>query len=289
MRVSNDLDLPQPIVDAVRNDDYDPGDCDISVTRLISPPQKVYLEALHAEDRIEDASDRIFALMGQAIHTILERAKTEGIAEERLYASVAGWRIGGKFDYLSLAGVLQDYKVASVWEAIYGIKPERVEQLNVLAWLCKQYGYKVERLEAVFIFRDWSKTKAAVEENYPTKQVARLFVPLWDEDKVFDFIINRVRLHQAAAAGNVEPCSDEDRWARPTKYAVMRKDRVKAQRLLDTEEAALEWAAAKNLVVDGEKVYIEKRPGENVRCASYCGAMPWCGQFAAIKAAEAVA
>ena len=41
MKITNELGLPEPLVDAVRNDGYTKGNADFSVTGLISPlPEK---------------------------------------------------------------------------------------------------------------------------------------------------------------------------------------------------------------------------------------------------------
>ena len=67
----------------------------LSVTRLIGPPQIRILERLHQDELTEDASDRIWALVGQIGHGILERAETSAITERRLFADLEGWRIPG--------------------------------------------------------------------------------------------------------------------------------------------------------------------------------------------------
>jgi len=48
MQITNRLNLPAAIVEAVRNDPYSSGDCDISCTRLVGPPMIRHLERLHA-------------------------------------------------------------------------------------------------------------------------------------------------------------------------------------------------------------------------------------------------
>ena len=50
MKITNELGLPEALVAAVRNDPYDAGTCDISVTKLISPPRMVALEAEHGKE-----------------------------------------------------------------------------------------------------------------------------------------------------------------------------------------------------------------------------------------------
>lgn len=104
-RITNKLGLPEAIVEAVKNDPYDPGHADISATGLISPPRKRALERTHRNDMEEDASDRIWALIGQSVHTILERAEPSAIVEKRLYGRFGGWLVSGQFDRLTLRKV----------------------------------------------------------------------------------------------------------------------------------------------------------------------------------------
>lgn len=295
----NDLNLPAPLFAAVINDPYSRGDADISVTQLISPPRVVALEAQHAMEIEEDASDRIFSLMGQAIHVILERANAVGIAEKRLFTEVEGWKVSGAFDHLDLQdGTLRDYKVASVWEYIFGLRPEREQQLNLLAHLARLQGYRVNRLEAVMIFRDWSKTEARRRpegDAYPRKQVATVELPVWPAEIPGEFLRDRVRAHQRAQQKLLPECTDEERWAKPTTYALKKEGRKSAIRVLPSWEEVELWAldakfarqSMDRLSVILEKGYsIEERPGENVRCASYCAALPFCSQGQALVAAE---
>ena len=47
MKITNNANIPQPIVDAIKNDSYSKGKADISVTQLIAPAQIVALERKH--------------------------------------------------------------------------------------------------------------------------------------------------------------------------------------------------------------------------------------------------
>ena len=289
MQITNHTNLPSAIVEAVRNDPYDPGDCDISVTRLIGPPQLRILERRHADEIEEDASDRIWALVGQIGHRILERAEAEALAETRLFAQAGGWTVSGQFDRMVLLpdGTLQDYKFTSVWACVDGPKPEWAAQLNVLRWLAAENHYPpIRRLQIVAILRDWSRGKARAGGDYPRHQVKVLPVPLWPLEEAGRFVTERVRLHQAAeaaaAAGRPLPeCTAAERWAKPTRYAVRKPGRRSAVKLFDDHAAAWELAAT---IPNG---YVETRPGDSIRCADYCAVAPFCAQRRAELAARA--
>ena len=299
-KITNDMGLPDAIVEAVRNDDYDAGDGDISTTTLIAPPQIRVLRKKHAGGIVEDASDRIYSLVGQAIHTILERAETSAVTEKRLYMMAKGWVVSGQFDRLMVRdGVLQDYKMCSVYEIIFGIKPDRIAQLNVLAQLCEENGCPIKKIEVVMIFRDWKKSEAKRKsaDDYPQKQVAIVPLTLWSESGRLQYISERVELHKAAEAGDIPECTADERWASPDKWAVMKEGRKSALRVLDSEEAAWSWCQdnGHSCTIDtsgGDEEVMKKgisivlRKGESKRCEDYCDVAPYCAQFRAMKEAE---
>jgi hypothetical protein len=73
-------------------------------------------------------------------------------------------------------------------------------------------------------------------------------------------------------------CSEEERWFRPGKLAVMKEGRVKAMKLFNiSEREEAEQYAADN------KGYVEERPGENARCDTFCPVSKWCSQYASLQ------
>ena len=277
MKITNNFGLPGAIIEAVRNDSYYAGEkTDMSVTGLLSPPRQKELLRQYSGQIVEDVSDRIWALIGQAIHSVLERAEKSAIVEERLYMDVGGWIISGQYDRMSLRQkTMQDYKMMSVWEVIYGLKPEKTAQLNMLLQLAVENGYKnITNLEIVAIFRDWQKSKAKYDKKYPQSQVARIKVDVWPEEKRIEYINERIRLHKDARE-NLPECTPDERWATPDKFAVMKKGRKTAVRLLDTQELAETYMEEKN-VVGG---YVDFRQGESRRCADYCAVNGFCEQW----------
>jgi hypothetical protein len=273
MIITNNLGLPEAIVAAILNDPYDGGKSDITVTKLISPPRKVALETIHAKAITEDAADLLWALMGQSIHSILERAEVEAIAEKRLSIERQGWSISGKFDRLVVKdGLLQDYKVVSVHAAKNGGKLEWGGQLNVLAQILRENGYPVRKLEAIAILRDWSKSQVSRNQDYPDKAAVKIGIPLWDECRCEEFIDERIRLHQAARI-KLPLCSPHERWQRPDVFAVMKSGRKTAVRLFDNEADANAYTE-----MTGSGLTIIRRPGTSIRCDGYCAAAPFCDQ-----------
>jgi hypothetical protein len=261
--LTNKYNLPSGIVQAVENDPYTRGNSDISVTGLIAPP---YLRKLREEvEVVEDVADRIWSLLGQSVHTILERAyQGSGIAEQRLFMPVNGWTVSGQMDVLE-DGVLSDFKVTSVWSR--DGKLEWEQQLNLLRLLCEENGHPVERLQIIAIYRDWQMSKT-IDKEYPETQVGVIPVSMWSLDKAKAFMLERVKAHQ-----HEEPpsCTDDERWLSPAVWAVKKDGRKSAIRLLDDQEKA-------DLMADelGKGHFVEFRPGEYRRCTNYCNVSHAC-------------
>lgn len=280
MELTNNYNLPQPVIDAILNDNYDPGQSDITVTQLIDSPRIRLLTRKHYKDLREDAIDRLWSLLGQAVHQILERADATGIVEERLYIDLRGWKIGGQFDRLALVdNTLQDYKITSAWTAINGPKIEWERQLNCLAVLAREAGHDIDKLEVFALYRDWSRMRMMQSENYPRRMAELLPIPMWEHRDGLAYMKERVEIHKAAEH-ELPDCSHAERWYKPGKWAVMKEGRKTAVKLHDTEWEALEHI--KNLI-KGPKYYVEERPGENKRCQEYCPVADYCDQWQELK------
>ena len=286
MIVTNAAALPLPLVSAVSRHNHEHAPNTISVTSLIQPPQIRALSLKHDAELTEDAGDRIWALLGTLLHHALE-GHAQGVknltSEEELEIEVNGWKVIGHYDLSELlldGELLTDYKLTSVWSVKEGVKTEWEAQLNIYAHLIRAAGRHVNQLQLVAIGRDWSKAKARYDQGYPQQQVKVMAVPLWTPEETQEFIKERVRLHQEAEKGKWPDCTPDEKWTRPTIYALMKKGQKKAVKLYETKAAA-EFAQAKDQ-------YIVERPGESVRCESYCSVSGFCEQLKREKEAKSL-
>ena len=275
MKITNRNNLPLPLVAAVTNDSYTSGGADYSVTTLIKPAKAVAIERLHKDDITEDASDRIWSLMGQIGHTILERAAMEELAEHRFFVRRLGKLIGGQLDLWKSEDLL-DYKFTSAWAVKDGVKPEWEQQMNLNALLCRENGVNVKKAQIVAILRDWSKLEAKRDVNYPRFQVLVLDVKMWSPAEQEGYLTLRLAEHIAASEGRMPECSAYDRWEKPAVFAVMKAGRKSAVKLHNTKEPADSMAQS----MGG---WVVHRPGQNVRCENYCNAAPFCPTFKKLK------
>jgi hypothetical protein len=285
MKFTNKFNLPGPMFRALSYNGYRPGESGgmpyLSVTQLISPPRKVILRERHSDKITEDVSDRIWSLLGQSVHSILEAAEDESsISEERLYMDIDGYRIGGMTDLYETSGVLSDFKVTSVWSVIMGSHDEWEQQLNLNAGLYRHAGFEVNKVQIIAILRDWQQSKAEVDPNYPQCGVQVIERPLWTQEQVIEFARERIKLFKEAAGkpDHLLPlCSPEERWRRGDSYAVKKAGNKKATKVFDTEEEAKACAFALTKEANGKTTYeVEFRPGQDLRCLRYCEVAQFC-------------
>lgn len=287
MKITNHANLPDAIVQAITNDPYDAGESDITCTQLVDSPRIRVLKKQHDDEIEVDASEMIWMLTGKIGHGILQQAETKALTEQRLFAKVNGWKVSGQFDRCVIFpdGLMQDYKFTSIWAVLNGVKPEWEAQLNILRWLASRRGVKINKLELVAILRDWSVGRAKREKDWPKNQVKVLPVKVWPLDVTQEYVGNKVLAHQLAEKALPE-CTPEQRWTRPTIYAVMKKGRKSAIKLFDSMEAAedfMEGPKLKTIL----NTYIETRLGLDVRCHDYCPVAKFCTQFRATQQEKA--
>lgn len=276
MKITNHFSLPTPLVNAVKYSTYSKGDADYSVTELIKPPRIAALEKLHWDELEEDASERLWLLMGSAGHEVLRRSSDGGIVEERCIIEVAGKKVSGQMDYAVVDKALIDYKFVSLWAIKDGVKPEWVQQLNCYKEMADQYGVEVKELKIVAILRDWSKPEAKRSPELPQSQVVVLPVRIWEKAITLAWMQSRIALHELARAGNLTNCTPEEMWERPEKYAAMKRGNKRASKVEDTKLAIGQWVASQPKPSEFE---IEVRPAERPRCESYCVVSEFCEQF----------
>ena len=290
MKYTNRHNIPQEIINAVHNDSYSKGKATISATGLLQPPRIRLLAQENYEKLTIDVSDEIWKLLGQSVHTILERANENNedvITEQRMFTVVNDWTVSGQTDSIDVkSNTLKDYKVTSVWSIVSALKEGKVEweqQLNIYAYLYKQTtGKTIDQLNIIAIARDWNKNQYLRSGgDYPPSPVTVLDIDLWSDEEQEDFIKQRVSIHQEAEVDylindKLPFCTDEERWRRKDTYRVEKKGRKTAVRVLDTQEEADKYMDGHK---DSKLLKVVEAKGECVRCANYCDVAEFCNQY----------
>jgi hypothetical protein len=282
MIITNKQNLPPPVVALLTRNFYTKGASQYSVTELMSPPKIRRLREQY-DDQIEvDVTSMLASQFGTFMHGKLEAKEIEGyINEERLYVDVEGITISGQIDLQKddHDGVeIVDYKFVKAWSVMMN-KSDWETQLNVYKWLVETSKRKpVKRLQICAFIKDYSQHET--KEGYPEAEAVMIDIPLWDAVKAETYVRTRLEMHREAKMAHdfgedLQPCTDEERWAKETTYATKREGRKTAIRVFKTIEEATELA-------EKEKGYVETRQGEYTRCAgNFCYVAKWCKQYQA--------
>lgn len=277
MILTNHLNLPEQIVNAVKKDDYN-NNGTYSATTLLKDPKEIILFNRHKDEITEDVSEHVYSLLGTSVHYILEKAE-EGenqFKEERLYYKFGDDTISGKFDFYDMEEeMLGDYKVTTVYKYLLGDNEHYRFQLLTYAYLLRKNGFPCKGGRIYQIFRDWQRSKAKFDKSYPQKPVNVITFRFYDKD--FAYIENEIQQRLANihkyedfADDEIPICSKENRWATDDKFAVMKKGRKSAMRVLNSKEEAKEWMKNNG----GE--FIQERPAESRKCVDYCSCCEFC-------------
>ena len=288
MLITNRYSLPQPFVDLVSGDTYSKGESDITTTGLAQPPKIAELTRRHASEITMDASEKVWTMMGTANHYVLEQIALRNperyVTEQRFYLDIDGVKLGGQIDLFDReTETLWDYKVSSVYKAMSDDKLEWTKQANVNKLLCEHNGFHPKKLAILLVMKDWKRKEAEFKADYPKCAIQEIPIPIWREEETLAYIKSRINLHNAAKLIEVEDaipvCTEEERWAKPTTWAVLKERGAKRAvngGIYELESEAI--AHAKR--ISGA---IEKRDGSNPRCENYCQVRQWCNFGRSLK------
>lgn len=268
------MKYPEYLEKAVFSGKYEPRPERMSVTRLIGPPLIRTLEFLHYDEIEETVEDKLWALDGIGFDHIMKQYSQWGLTNIKLEVPfpLAKMCVVAKLDYYNvLEFVLADLKRTSVWsvkDALKHGKDEWIKQLNTYDRLLYQVVPQliVDKLEIHAYARDWRPVEKLRYNDYP-KKVEIIDIPKWSRSQQMDYIDAQLQDHIQHPE---RECTPEEKWQKPDTWAVMKKGRKSALRVLDTEKEAVDYKATKS----GDTIV--KRPGGCIRCESYCSVSKFC-------------
>jgi hypothetical protein len=283
---TNKHGLPEPFVryDEARNAAYSRGNADISATQLIDAPRVRLLRA-NSGDLEQDVVDSIWPLLGTAVHDILEKhSDPKDVVEERLSMEVENWVLSGAVDHQKISNgkiIITDYKVTSVWSVMLEQKIDWVRQLNIYAELVDHNkDAEVGGVNICAVLRDWSRREASYKKDYPQTPIVIIPIPLWSRSERQRYITERVKAHQDAqiaydTTGELPACTEEEKWTKPTTWAVMKDKNKRATKVFSNFGEAQKHANMLNGQRTGNArsgtYHVMIRAGENTRCeGDYC-------------------
>ncbi len=307
MNITNKYNLPASIYDALKGRDFNLTDTPENIfwlTKLISSPMFAVLERRHWAELEEDVSDKVFRIMGQGVHSIVEQFQdgSQRLSEEKAYVDIENmevhtlplkaklteqkWYSSDKF-FLSLRldcydgadKFVEDYKVTTAWQVIIEGKPkeEWIAQNSIAAWILRKIGFDVLGMRNILFLRDWQKSKVGTDPKYPSIPIHIYSLSgFWSNELTEAYIRERIKLHCKAMAlpdEKIIPCTVEERWGKKEVWAVMKVGRKTAIKLYDSPTTANEHIGT------DKDLYIEHRPGQDVKCDSYCSVNSFCPYY----------
>jgi hypothetical protein len=243
--------------------------------------------------------------------TALDYKKNRFIVEKRFkHVTKSGLVISGGVDLIDKENnEILDWKLTSVFTWIYRNRSgSRIEdytkQLNIYRFLCEKVGINIDKLTINMMFRDFSKSKAKYEKDYPN-QIEPINLDVWGLDTTEAFIEERVaefEQYKDTPDDELPICTPEERWQSQTTWAVRKLKNKTASKVLFSYSKAKEWlvqecneqAFKKTKMNSGDafdKEYaklfneftIEQRVGESVRCESYCSCKDFCSFYKSLE------
>lgn len=279
MKVTNNLHLPEAFVNAVSVERHNKSG-QYSATTLNKGVKEIILQERHWEQFTTDAADNVWAVFGTAVHAILEKNGDGNFHEEKFDIGVSNSRVTGVVDSYDMErGIINDWKTASVYKVLKGDFADWRKQGLTYAWLLKQNGLDVRRCRFIALLKDHSKSKAKFDATYPQSPVFVYEFEVTPEEleQTGERITQKVIAIEAAEKmgdDDIAPCSAEERWADPEKFAVMKNGRKTAVRVFDTQADA--DACAGEL---GNSHYVEHRPAVSRKCGEYCLCKDFCNFY----------
>lgn len=281
MKITNNLGLPQPFVDAVTKQ-YQYKEKQYSVTSLLKGTCQTLLERRHNDEIEQDVSDMVWAIFGTAVHSILEKGQetADQLKENYLVINIGDYKLSGIFDlYDSKEEKVIDYKTGSIWKVQFDDWKDYQQQLLIYAYMLEKIEFKCKTGEIVMLLKDHSKTKASTDSSYPQYPVVKRSWNYTEQDfkDCEEFLINKfkdIEIQEALSDEELTPCSEIERWHKDDTYAVMKVGRKTAIKLCSTKEDAESYMQDHDF--NEKDYYIEFREGKDTRCTEYCNVTKWC-------------
>lgn len=286
MRITNKMNLPAAFVNAVNVRRHNEPHC-FSATTLNKGAKEIILTDRHFDEIEIDAADQVWAVLGTAVHSIMEAQKDENFHEEKFKVAVGDSFVTGQVDSYDMEhATIFDWKTASVWKIQFADFSDWRAQGMTYAWLLKKSGLDVKKCVFVAMLKDHSKTKAKTDASYPQLPVYRYEFDVTEEalaESEKRIIAKVAEIENAYKLGDddIEPCSADERWADNEKWAVMKNGRKTAIKLFDNSADADAMAGEM-----GNAYYVEHRPAISRKCGDYCACKEWCSFYKAMHEGE---
>ncbi len=291
MIYTNKHKLPGVLARALQSNDHKQ-EGKYSVSGLLNPPRQQQLFSRHNQvgaakadtpktDLIKDVSENLWALLGTAVHGVIQRfGKANDLIEQHICVEIDGISVSGTPDHFNLETLeLNDWKVTSVYSYQKGGRAEWEQQLNLYAWMIgNKFGKYPKRLSNRLVLRDHQASKAKYDVMYPSVPFVTINQPLWAPEQAEALFMERIRLHEEAAKlpdDKLPLCTAEERWQRPDAWKAQKAGAKRATKVFTGATGLVDA----NKFAEEKHLEVKYMRGGSIRCADYCAVNGLCSQY----------
>lgn len=198
----------------------------------------------------------------------------------RITGKVHTVKISGTQDYYNREEeYLKDYKVTGVSQ-YSSDHLHWIHQQNIYAYMLRQIGEKVSKIQICAFFRNWTlmKTKFNKSNDYPSQPIKLIDLEVWSNEKCKEYIEKRVLLHVEARESEKIPfCTAKERWADDDVFSVYSDESPSR-----SVKNFYNHKQAKDFIESGDKIMtnprIKFRLSSSFKCENYCPVSEHCDQ-----------
>ena len=186
----------------------------ITVTTLLSNPRHVKLEK--ANDYFADPATNFATFRGNIVHSIMEQYGDAGSTiEERVSRDFNGVQISGQPDTVQLRTsngrtLVRDWKSTKELPHYDNAYTNHQQQVNLYRWLLNLRPEDTD-LEIVYVSMAGLKV-VPLKHGGKSSRGRAIAEQHWSDDKVEEFIQQRLTLHQVSPILRYEDIPEEDMW-----------------------------------------------------------------------------
>ena len=186
--------------------------------------------------------------------------------EKRTIKELNGWKIGGKFDFVS-DGIVRDLKTTKTYKWIKQDFEDYILQGSIYRWL-NQDIITANHMYIDFIFTDWKKYESDANPDYPRTPAISKKLSLMSIEDTENWLINRlnsIEKYLDSPQDQLPICNEKELWQDPPKYAYFKNPTGKrATKVYNSLSDA-----NNKLIQDGNVGKVDTRLGKPTRC-NYC-------------------
>ncbi len=206
--ITNKMNLNKLFYNWLVRKPYKPIKNRIPVTGFDKPLREFILEREHWDKLDKDATDFYWAVMGQAVHSSLEKVEVNGIEKElKIVLEIDEFTIVGKIDLIQ-EKMIKDHKTTSMKKLqSLADKKKWQQQASIYRWMYfTRYDIKLKDYAIInILLKDWDKKVFA-------SPIHEVKVHLWSMEKTELFIMTRLNEMRQYSIDKLPECSVDDNW-----------------------------------------------------------------------------